>query len=182
MKKVFLSDIDGVLADFDTCFSKYAEQKIPNLPPPDLSQYDFKRRYPSIEKEIEQVWQDFIKDDYFANIKAYPGAAKVSYFEPVIITARPESSRASTASWLSKNGIYYRELILEYDKKKYANPSEVRGYFEDKPEYVKDFASRGVPTFKRIHTYNAGVTGKNIIPFTSWNLIPVKYILTRFPE
>jgi len=182
MKKIFMSDIDGVLANFDDCFSEYAKRKIPNLPAPDLSQYDFKKRYPSIEAEIEQVWQDFIKDDHFSEIKPYPGAQKVSYFEPVIITARPESSRAATASWLSKHGFYYKDLILEYDKKKYADPQMLRAYFEDRPDYLQQFANAGVPTFKRVHPYNAGITGKNIIPFTSWNLIPVKYILTRFPE
>ena len=182
MKKYFISDIDGVLANFDEAFEKYARSKIEDLPAPNLSQYDFKRRYPGFEAEIDKVWEEFQIDDEFINIKAYPGVQKVSYFEPIIVTARPESAYNSTKQWLTKNGIYFQDLILEYDKKKYANPEEVRGYFEDRPEYVQQFVARGVPTFKRVHPYNAGVTGKNIIPFSSWGAIPVKYILSNFSE
>ena len=171
-----ICDIDGVLADFDTCFDTYIRKFLPDIGSPVLSEYDFKKRYPNQDQgKIQELFNQFAADGGYYCEDPYPGIEKVSVLTPTIVTSRPETATNDTYAWLIEHKIKFDKIIIARDKSQFV--SQARLIFEDKGKNILPFAEAGVPSYLFSHPYNEKVNHPNIIRVNNWAEVDIEKIM-----
>lgn len=177
-KKIILVDMDGVLADFETGFSKEWRKKFPNHPYVPLNErriYSLTESYPNgLEEDIRSI---FSAPGFFENLKIIAGGKAAllkmqALGHNVLICTSPISKYENCVlekyQWVEKNlGFdWTKKIILTKDK------TLVFGDFliDDKPEH----SGLKQPAWKHVlfdAPYNKQVKARLRITWDNWEKI-----------
>lgn len=135
-------DIDGVVADFSTCFNRWVESEHGYWPAP-CDRWDWYRDYP----DGERLWHDFNQPDVLCRelgaADPYPDAADgiavlKDRHDLAFVTYRDPATEAVTKVWLERHGMGGIPVVHTHDK------STVNAglYVDDHPETVAGLRSR----------------------------------------
>jgi len=164
MKRNILLDIDGVLANFYSGFSKYLNKEF-NLeldPSEDPAIYDIEAWGPGLENiDLGEVSNKWISNGGFLTLETYPGAAEfVQNLRDIgnvyIVTARigdwdggldngaTAKAKDDTSRWLEENGIPADNLFFTHKKVDFCKNKNISILIEDKLKTALESANNGI--------------------------------------
>jgi len=167
---VFVTDLDGCLADFHA----HPESRwfLQRLPDGDLK----------AAVEIAERKKTLYQSGFFHELKPILGASEALSqirsmgVRVVILTARPARDfpalYTTTTAWLRENAMAHDLLLFSTDKwgtlEKRIAPARVLAAVDDMPREVWELARHGVPTIVFDRPQNQGLEGENIEREFDW--------------
>lgn len=171
-------DIDGTINDFNSLIYKYADKYNEGLgisKKTDMSEYSLGRFFGwSTEQDIE-FWTQNLQNAMSKTTPLSKSACIISRLKEkgvgiYIITARPESYRESTCSWLNKHNIQYDKLIMSSDKVSECLIHEIDVMIEDHPDNCLAIAQH-IQVLCMTYPYNLHLRDRNIKRVCCWTEI-----------
>lgn len=148
--RVLLCDLDGVFADWERGFRKFAESKGRPIPPGGLN-----------DPKLEDLKDEFDGGGGFTSLDPMPGAVaglmrvRETGIQVVVVTSRPyERHRriyADTIEWCRHHGVIIDHVFFERDKARAIHtlaPARIIAMVEDRMKHALEVALVGVPVFK----------------------------------
>jgi uncharacterized HAD superfamily protein len=172
-------DIDGVIADYETCYEKFLiEEK--GLEPIDnfrRATYSFYKRFGITRLKEEQCHQDFIYWGGFRKLQICPGVieliryARALRFKIVLVTARPvwvhKRIYEDTHIWLKESEIDYDLLLFNKDKADAVingiYPAKIVCFIEDRDKHAIELSHIGVPVVLINKSYNESIDIQHVV-------------------
>jgi hypothetical protein len=176
MKKIFSTDIDGVLNNYPICWLNYIKQEIGH-------------EYKSTEKAKEslgdivysQIKSKYRKSEYKENIafsvEARSALIEISHmgFEIVAATSRPiidpefPDLKEMTARWLKKNLGFQIRVIHKNENADFTdNLTNLKYHIDDELKYAIPIAKKNIPTFLIDRNNNYITTNSKIQKISSF--------------
>jgi hypothetical protein len=138
-----LVDLDGVVRDFVGSLVEVYLREHPGHTVKPLTSRRLEDFFP-IGPEIYRFLDGGYINEILEDAPAYPGALEAlnhwkEEFEIVIVTAQPETIKASTYIWIGKNNLATNEVHITYDK------ADIDGIalLDDFPENLDEFSATG---------------------------------------
>ena len=177
-KPVIIVDIDDVLAEFRCDFAAWLTRTYEIEVDVESEEYYFITALANIGINPEEVFENFIKDDGFRNLRVVPGAKLAletlqnQGYWIQLLTARPGDNLRcfyDTYSWLIKNEIPFDALDFSSEKFRwcaksiYYDKGAISFAIDDSPKHSLEYAKHGVPVFSPKLPYNVELEGKDLI-------------------
>ena len=164
---ICVCDIDGTICEYNTVYDKFVmEHKLDTKI--NIEAYDTVSRYGSTKLEMQDVWNEWLHQDMFAQLKKIEGSEKINKYNPIFVTARPLITRKTTLSWLEANEFKFQSVIFTSDKTSIDIIDRVNLCFEDHPTQAISFACRGIRTYLFDRSYNRNFYHPNVIRVKNW--------------
>jgi len=167
-------DIDNVIADFEGAFRREINKKYNyELKRKDIKEFDFHKCTNLTEKQEQMLFNDFINNDGFVNLKLIRGSRenitkiKENNFI-ILITSRPKALRNITLEWFRRKRVPYDKII--WSKNKHLQKTKYDILIEDKFEYALDVAKKDRKVILIDYPWNRkNIFHRNIIRVKKWN-------------
>ncbi len=168
-EKVVIVDVDDVLCEFRSGFSKWLLDSHDIFTDVESSEYYFITELEETGQNPEKIFESFISDSGFLNLEPVKGARDFmlslkdqGYFVH-ILTARPDDNLRclyNTFEWLEKNDIYFDKIDFSSEKLRWCVQSDywcsnaIAFAVDDSPKHAAEYSKHGVKTFFPSKSYN----------------------------
>ena len=171
-KPVVIVDIDDVLAEFRCDFADWLCKTYNVEVDVESEEYYFITALSNIGINPEEVFENFVKDDGFRNLRLVPGAREYlcrlqeDGYWIQLLTARPGDNLRcfyDTYSWLIKNNIPFDSLDFSSEKFRwcakstYYDKGAIKFAIDDSPKHATEYVTHGISCFVPNKSYNKGV-------------------------
>ena len=181
---VAIVDIDDVLANFRSGFSKWLHKKFDVEADVDSKEYYFITALSKINLNSEAVFKMFLDDEGFAkltidtdNLELLHQLKHKGYWIH-LLTARPEEELQclyDTYFWIWQQCIpcdaisFSPEKFRWCAKSKYYDAGAIKFAIDDAPKHAEDYAKHGIKCLVPLKSYNEHLSHENIFHFNSYN-------------
>ena len=173
-EKVAIIDVDDVLCEFRSGFSKWLLDSHGIFTDVESSEYYFITELEETGQNPEKIFESFIADSGFLNLEPVDGAREFmldlknqGYFVH-ILTARPNDNLRclyNTFEWLEENDIYFDKIDFSSEKFRWCVQSDywcnnaIDFAVDDSPKHAAEYSKHGVKTFFPEKSYNRELQG-----------------------
>jgi 5'(3')-deoxyribonucleotidase len=181
MKKVLLTDVDGVLVDWIGSFGKFAEKKGFNLKMPTPKTWEMTEWFGETPEKIDELIKEFNGSESFASIPAFEDAQKIipilaDHYDIVAITCCSDDQKVveRRTKNLEVFGVKFKDIhclpqtASKTDLLKSYSPTI---WVEDRIEGAEAGHRLGHKSFLRKSTYNEMCSNKEIKIVSTWEEI-----------
>ena len=183
---VAIVDIDDVLANFRSGFSKWLYNKFGVKANVDSKEYYFITALSKIDLNSESVFKMFLDDEGFENLTINTDVLELLWqlkhrgYWIHLLTARPEEELQclyDTYFWIWQQNIpcdaisFSPEKFRWCAKSKYYDDNAIKFAIDDAPKHANDYAKHGIKCLVPLKPYNEHLAHENIHHYSSYNQI-----------